>query len=314
MLTAALLALAPLASPDDLEDLEARMRLANEPETKIAILDEIADAYGGASQDSGHTELVIVTLLEDDEVEVRVHAAELLGARLDAGIAIEGMLRAIDEMSDEEAELEAESERNTEKLRLETDKKEPDYGALLGLLGTQLTIVKGMQALDEIRVAIGRSLAMHRDDRCVEGIGTLLPEVLHKEESLELVGALLDYGTRPAIGAVVATFEGIDELRDGRERARKRLAKEKARPKPRGHPASNTEWRKAEKKRLKAQIDAFDEQTEALEERLVKIAKRTSAFAKERGLQKAPRNARKTNWVGWWERNREQLPESLKDR
>ena len=312
MLAATLIALACLpAAVDDLEEIEASWEDAKDAEDRIEVLDRASALYRTAPADSGVTEFVLSALMSRHEHEVRIHAATLLGAGFDADIAIEWLLGGIDDATDEVDELAVEVAEINRKLKREVDSKNPNFAVLMELLSEELSAIERTKGVDDLRVAIGQALARRRDDRCATGIGELLPDVLHREESLDLVDVLLGYGTQPAVGAVVSTFEGIDGLRDRRKDTRKRLAKEKAKPKPPYYSGNATEWRKSERTRLKKRLDDFDEQTEELEKRLVTIAKRASAFAKANGLQKAPRNARKTTWGGWWERNREQLPESL---
>ncbi|MCH7838278.1 MAG: hypothetical protein IIC26_07190 [Chloroflexi bacterium] len=175
MLAYCLLAAAMLSGSShpmqDLAQLRGQFRVATGARDKIELLTKIAALHVDETSDHAVTQAV-VEALGDELRGVGARAADLLGAGLNADLALDGLVEAASRFADEQAQFFERERASGEHL----DVAGEDVQTRLKRRGTHFRdAARRMQEHAAYRKALMQALLLRRDDRCATGLGHLLP-------------------------------------------------------------------------------------------------------------------------------------------
>ncbi len=261
--------------------------------------------------------------LEDDSYEVRVAAVELLGKEQDVDVAVQELRKAC-----------RANVRDVERFHKDVELPEPlgidlDELERLGLDEETLKwfrealeeiereieaerarLLEPLEGLHNVRRALVASLAGLRDDRAVDGIGILLEATDVGPECDSAIDALLAFGTQAAVGHVVGVFGRYEKWRKGEQKSLTNLDKQK--PRKNISAISNESWKRLERERINAEVDAKRAELLAADAWAESVAARLRAFALARELPRPPTGALSARpWKAWLPKAKGGLPVSV---
>lgn len=302
----------PVTEAEDLAELRREWHRTTGELSKIALLDRIAGLYVDGDPAAVDVTSAVAAGLEDDAVVVRTHAATLLGAGLDDETAIEALVRA----------SRAQHRLETSGLaRLTKDLPAvPDYRTsgqekfLKGLREREKAMRELGSSIEDFTAchdALARALSSRRDDRCVDGLDALLDSRARSESAID---GLLAFGTAPALGHVISAIEQYERMLAGREKARKKLVRQRPDKVPGHWRGTKDSWREREEKRIEGLALKYDELTATVREWEVTIRERLRVFAESHGLDPVPDEVLPVSkWKSWRAAAAPALPASLAD-
>lgn len=284
----------------DLSALVEAYRHATEVDGRIEALDAIAAYVPADREEEVEQTRALVAALEDESFLVQAHAVPLVAAAPARGLALDGLLatcRRMQELQDEirQRVREATSDdlspfaparsgkakrgRETLGERLERIQRESEELA---------EYLRSVQDYSHVLDALVRSLTGLRDERAVEGLGTLLESNVFDERGTAIVEALLQLGSEEAVKEVCEVFVRFDRVVKERKKVERELDRAKPGKKP-GDWIADDVWEAMEEKRIAERRLSFEKQVQTQDAWIEGIRERLVAFAEGRGLPPTPR-------------------------
>ena len=307
-------------SVDDLDALHKTLRRADKASDRLAALEKAAGLAGNGVQPEAVVS-VLATGLSDVALEVRSKAIELLAASPADEEAVEVLIRAVEAMAKErEKRIAALVKHLREGPDLPPAKKgqtfEEKWQAIDKLGQHQLLaeeISEEIHRHHAVMMEIGDVFLQLRNDRCIEGLGSLLRDgVGVGEEADGVVNGLLRAGTAEALRHVQAFLKRVVKQQATLEKTLKEAQREK--PQKRPKEADAYLWDKRERERLDKSIADAQGRLDTHNRWVAGLIERISAFAAERELMPPPSSLRpEKSWRTWVVEQAKALPENLSE-
>ena len=190
--------------------------------------------------------------LAQDHLEVRIRAIELLQGGLDPEESLKGLLRAADSYAKDRKALEKQLK---EGLPILDDKT--TFGNLKESAAVMRNSVARMERLFDYHAEIVAALDARDDARVIHGLGTMLAVRPVGQEADGAIQALLRRPPRKALAYVVESIDSFQDVVKERSKVKRKLAKRRPAPEPKGWRGTKDAWKNAEWGRIERAVSFF---------------------------------------------------------